>query len=221
MLPARCRPCSRDPGEQADSGVERLDQRVGQPVLERGEDLVSDRGDAVGLGGRRPGFGSDGPRTASAGHRARADQAAIETVVQRLLSQFPEVPLETIQRAVAGSTTSTTTARYETSCRSWLSAPSEPNCATAPNSARPTSIRGSTRGAVYRCGQRDASCASRGRVQLVLGDAAARASAHARASTASSTSASATSMAHAAKSSESAALSSARTASRSAALTSC
>jgi hypothetical protein len=71
-------------------------------VLERGEDLVSDRGDAVGLGGRRPGFGSDGPRTASPGHRARADQAAIETVVQRLLSQFPEVPLETIQRAVAG-----------------------------------------------------------------------------------------------------------------------
>jgi hypothetical protein len=37
-----------------------------------------------------------------AGHRALAERAAIETVVQRLTSQFPEVPLETIQQAVRG-----------------------------------------------------------------------------------------------------------------------
>jgi hypothetical protein len=29
-------------------------------------------------------------------HRARAEQAALATVVQRLTSQFPEVPPETI-----------------------------------------------------------------------------------------------------------------------------
>ena len=32
----------------AEAKVDRLDQRVGQPVLERGVDLVSDRGDAFG-----------------------------------------------------------------------------------------------------------------------------------------------------------------------------
>ena len=37
-----------------------------------------------------------------AGHRALSERAAIETVVQRLTSQFPEVPLDTIQQAVRG-----------------------------------------------------------------------------------------------------------------------
>ena len=45
--------------------------------------------------------------SASAGHykaehRARADQAALETVAQRLTIQFPDLPSEMIQRAVHG-----------------------------------------------------------------------------------------------------------------------
>jgi hypothetical protein len=35
-------------------------------------------------------------------HRARAEQAALAAVVQRLTSQFPEVPPETIRQAVRG-----------------------------------------------------------------------------------------------------------------------
>jgi hypothetical protein len=37
-----------------------------------------------------------------AGHLARAEQAAVATVVQRLTSQFLDVPPETIQQAVRG-----------------------------------------------------------------------------------------------------------------------
>ena len=37
-----------------------------------------------------------------ANRRARAEQAALATVVQRHTSQFPEVPPETIQQAVRG-----------------------------------------------------------------------------------------------------------------------
>ena len=37
-----------------------------------------------------------------AGRRARAEQAAVATVVQRLTSQFPEVPPEMIEQAVRG-----------------------------------------------------------------------------------------------------------------------
>jgi hypothetical protein len=45
---------------------------------------------------------SSAPAEHKAQHRARAEQAALATVVQRLTSQFPEVPPETIQQAVRG-----------------------------------------------------------------------------------------------------------------------
>jgi hypothetical protein len=45
---------------------------------------------------------SAGGAERKANHRARAEQAALATVVERLASQFPEVPPETIEQAVRG-----------------------------------------------------------------------------------------------------------------------
>ena len=35
-------------------------------------------------------------------HRARAEEAALQQLIDRLIAQFPEVPIETITRAVHG-----------------------------------------------------------------------------------------------------------------------
>jgi hypothetical protein len=51
----------------------------------------------------------------------------METVIQRLTGQFPELPAETILHAVRGEHEATEAARYETSRRAWLSAPPAAN----------------------------------------------------------------------------------------------